>query len=206
MLCLRKHLPATLKLVEANDNDLVTELAEQISDEIHETSHKKIESYKLNQFTKVNAVMESSQKLLNFVSQLISKGEITKKSLSLTQTIQAVVSKNFNQTTLGLALTIHNFSGSREIIDILHESGFCSSYDKVRRFRKSEASFTCEKEFQIQRLLDGNGLISAWCDNFDLNVFTPSGMRETHSTAVEFVQHGSGMLMVTEFFDIHLMG
>ena len=107
-----------------------------------------------------------------------------------------MASRNFNQTTLGLALKIHSFSGSREIIDILHDSGFCASYDEVRRFRKSAASFTCNEEFQLQGLLDGNGLISAWCDNFDLNVFTPNGMRETHSMAVEFVQHGSGMILL----------
>ena len=30
------------------------------------------------------------------------------------------------------------------------------------------------------------GLISAWCDHFDLQVYTPNGCKETHSMAVEF--------------------
>lgn len=137
--------------------------------------------------------MDCSETLLNLVSLLVSKGGITRKSLSLTQAIQALISKKFNQTTLGLALKLHHFSGSREIIDILHDSGFTSSYDEVRRFRKSAALLACNDNFQIQSLLNEDGLVSTWCDNFDLNVFTPNGMRETHSMAVEFVQHGRGM-------------
>lgn len=32
------------------------------------------------------------------------------------------------------------------------------------------------------------GPIGVWCDNYDLNVYTPNGARETHDMAIEFTQ------------------
>ena len=117
---------------------------------------------------------------------------MSKKSLALAQAIQALVSRRFNQTTLGLALQIYHRSGSKELVDILYATGFCCSYDEVKRFRKSAALHACESKLQLQTLLDEDGLVSTWCDNFDLNIFTPNGMRETHSMAIEFVQSSQG--------------
>ncbi len=196
LLCFRKHLPEQMKLVDSTDPYLCTEFAALVSEEIQSLSVNKSDTYKLGTFTKEDTVNNCSESLLNFVSQLVSSGEINRKSLSIAQIIQALGAGNFNQTTLGLALKIHHFSGSRHIIDILHSHGLCASYDEVRRFRKSAALFTSKQDFQVQDLLPGNQLVGVWFDNFDLNVCTPNGMRETHSMAVEFVRNGDSMFLL----------
>ena len=192
IICFRKYLPETLKLVEGNDNDEVTELAKKITAEVKANSLKSAKTYNLADF-KLEKVKESAnESLLCLISKLVSKGEVTKKSLSLTQSIQSLISRSCNQTTLGLAVKIHHRFGSREIIDLLHDHGYVASYDEVRRYRKSAAKMTGEQDFTFRGLLNDGGLISSWCDNFDLQVYTPNGCRETHSMAVEFTQHING--------------
>ena len=40
--------------------------------------------------------------------------------------------------------------------------------------------------------LDVNGgPVGVWCDNYDLNIYTPNGARETHAMAIEFTQQAS---------------
>ena len=190
ILCFRQYLPEALKLVEANDNNDIASITKQISSEIKELkTPQKVKSYNLGDFTRDKAIESSSQTLLNLVSSLVSKGAVTRESLPLTQSIQALMTKNFNQTTLGLAVKLHYRFGSREVIDLLHANGYIASYDEVLRFRKSAAIMTGESEYAHRDLFDDSGLISCWCDNFDLQVYTPNGCRETHAMAIEFVQH-----------------
>ncbi|XP_066952537.1 uncharacterized protein [Macrobrachium rosenbergii] len=80
------------------------------------------------------------------------------------------------------SLLNHNIiepSNSSEIIDILHDSGFTSSYDEVRRFRKSAALLAGNDNFQIEGLLNEGVLVSTWCDNFDLSIH-PKWYHEKH--------------------------
>lgn len=71
----------------------------------------------------------------------VSKGKVTKASASLTQSIQSHITRNPNQTTLGLATKIRKKFGSREAIDLLHDFGYTASYEEVIRFRNSTAKF-----------------------------------------------------------------
>ena len=50
IICFRKHLPETLKLVEANDNDEVTELAKKIRTEVKASFPKSVWTYILEDF------------------------------------------------------------------------------------------------------------------------------------------------------------
>lgn len=90
-------------------------------------------------------------------------------------------------------MELHHQFESRELIDILHGSGYISSYDEVLRFRKSSTQVTAQDRGIYRDLLNTGGLISAWFDNFDLQVLTPNGNRETHCMAVEFTQHSRGI-------------
>ena len=107
LICFQKYLPATLKLVEANDSDVVKDMCHKIQAEVQSTSLPKTTAYKLGDFTKDSAVYNCSETLLTLLSSLVSNGKVSKKSLALAQAIQALVSRRFNQTTLGLALQIH---------------------------------------------------------------------------------------------------
>ena len=164
-------------------------LQKKITSEVKSNAPKTVESYDLNEYTLKKVKDSCNNTLLFFISSLISDGIITKKSLSLTQSIQALMTNSFNQTTLGLAVKLHHRFGSREIIDLMNSHGYIASYDEVKRYRKSAAKLTGEQNFTFRGLLNDEGLISSWCDNFDLQVYTPNGCKETHSMAIEFMEN-----------------
>lgn len=190
LICLQENLPSNLQLEEANDYDPISDVVKIIAGEI-KTNEKK-NTYNLENFTYDEAVADTSKTLLQLISRLVSFGTVTKQFISIAQSIQAEMSKSFNQTTLGLAVKLHHMYGSRDLIDILNSCGFISSYDEVLRFRKSAAKMTAETTQPYEHILNADGLISTWFDNFDLQVFTPNGNRETHCMAVEFTQHAQG--------------
>ena len=111
-----------------------------------------------------------------------------KEALSLAQSIQSYITHTFNATTLGLAVKLHHRTGSKEIVSVLHEYGYISTYEEVLRFRDSAAKYTADEGFTAQGLKRDGKPISAWIDNYDLQVYTPNGNRETHALAVEFTQ------------------
>ena len=101
-------------------------------------------------------------------------------SLSLAQAIQYQSNHIPNQTTLGIGVRMHHRFGSKELISLLSSYGICISYDEVLRFRQSAAYYTGNQEILSGNLRRNGGPISAWIDHFDLNMFTPNEMRETH--------------------------
>lgn len=129
LLCLRDHVPENLKLVSATDSDPVSDVIKTIRREV---GHKeKSETYDIGSFAWGRAIEDTSSTLLHLVSGLVSSGVVTKQSLSLSQSIQTMMNKTFNQTTLGLAIKLHHQFGSRELIDTLHSCGYVASYDEV---------------------------------------------------------------------------
>ena len=106
-------------------------------------------------------------------------------SLFLTQAIQYHIP---NQTTLGIGIRMHHRFGSKELLSLLSSYGICVSYDEVLRFRQSSAYYTGNQEILSGNLRHNGGPISDWIDNFDLKIFTPNGMRETHCLAIQFSQ------------------
>jgi len=154
-------------------------------------------SYDLGDFTQTKTKQDTSATLLRFVSKLISNGEVTKASLSLSQSIQYGISKTRNQTTLGLGVKLHHKFGSSDLIQILHGHGYTVSYDEVLRFRKSAAMYVGEHAATLHRMMGLTrtvGLVFGWYDNFDLLLSTPNGRRETHAMATEFQMHPAGII------------
>ena len=92
--------------------------------------------------------------MLRFVSKLVSNGEATKVTLSLSQSIQQHITNGWNQTTLGLGVKLHHKFGSRELIDILHGHGYTATCDEVRRFRKSAAKYVSVNALHFIRQWD----------------------------------------------------
>ena len=135
---------------------------------------------------------------MTLISDLVSGGEVTKKSLSLSQSIQSHITGTRNQTTLGLGVKLQHRYGSFELIKLLHEHGFVSTYDEVLRFRKSAARFLGDNApilHQLMGLSRSVGIIFAWFDNLDPQVFTPNGRRSTHVISNEFqLSHPAGIL------------
>ena len=124
--------------------------------------------------------------------------EITKQSLSLTQSIQSHITGCHNQTILGLAVKIHHKHGSSELITELSHHGYVTSYDEVLRFRKSAAAFVRSNGVGLHQAMGLErrvGVIFGWMDNLDLQIFTPIGRRDKHAMAHEFQQsHPCGIV------------
>ncbi len=191
LLCFKKHLPYKIHQLEQDDSDTpVSKVVDQIVTECK--SMKPETSYKFSQFVKSNVIKQTSPTLLSLVSSLVSKGHITKESLSLSQSIQAHVNHTYNATTLGLAVKLHHRFGSKEIVTILHEYGYVSTYEEVVRFRASAAKYTADKGVTSQGLQKDGKPVGSWIDNYDLHIYTPNGKRETHTLVVEFTQPNDG--------------
>ena len=129
IIAFRKHVSEKLKLVEANDN--ISDLANNITLDVKTQSPKYTDTYHLKYFTFEKAKENCNKSLLAFISKLISKGSITKKSVCLTMSIQVLITKSFNQVTFVYAVKIHHEHGSRAVIDLLYNCGYIASYDEV---------------------------------------------------------------------------
>ena len=190
LLCFKDHLPGYLPLIKVNNSE-ETVVNAKIKDKIVSECMElpKMDDYDIGQFVKSKVVECTSPTLLSLVSSLVSGGEITKVSTTLAQSIQSHITHSYNQTTLGLAVKLHHKFGSKELITLLHAYGITSSYDEIVRFRKSVATYTANQPYTFRGLKTNGGTIGSWVDNYDLNVFTPNGCRETHALAIELTQH-----------------
>ena len=137
--------------------------------------------YKLSDYVHHKVIECTSATLLKLVSSLVSGGAITKPSLTLAQGIQQHVGDtNINQTTLGLAVKLHNKHVSSELVKTIHEHGITSSYDEVMRFCKSEAKFVSDKQSDYHKKLGLSieiGPIFSWADTMTCTSQAPIGQR-----------------------------
>ena len=195
----RESIANHLKMVKVDDADerSIDSVVRQIKKEARSVKYNSA-NYDLSEFTQANTIKATSPTLLRLISDLVSGGEMTKKSLSLSQSIQSHVTGTRNQTTLGLAVKLLHRHGSSDLLKLLHEHGFTTSYDEVLRFRKSAAHFLGDNAqllHQFMGLSRTVGVIFAWFDNLDLQVFTPNGRRTTHVLSHGFQQpHPAGIL------------
>ena len=182
--------------VESVDEESVNAVVSQVRRESLAIQYSHAD-YDLGDFTYNNTLKQTSVTLLQLISELVSNGHVTQKSLSLTQAVQGHITGTRNQTTLGLAVKLHHRHGSSELIKLLHDHGFIVTYDEVLRFRKSAAKFVGDKSVELHRamgLVRRVGPIFGWFDNLDLLVSTPNGRRDTHVMAHEFQQHPAGII------------
>ena len=98
--------------------------------------------------------------------------------------------------TLGLALQ-KKLVGSKKLIEVLHNLGYCVSYDEVRRFLTSvvNSQISQAKEgvyiprgLQRVNMEDANTMIDAAIDNFEQNEDTLDGKTTMHSMAAVLYQ------------------
>ncbi len=155
-----------LKVSKVNTVDEEKEdvLARKITSEACDiTSNNK--NYDLGDFTYAKMKQDTSPTLLRFVLKLVSNGEVTKASLSLSQSIPYHITNTQNQTTLGLSVKLHHKFGSSDLIHILNGHGYTVSYDEVLRFRKSAAKYVHDNAATLHQMMGLTrtvGLIFGW--------------------------------------------
>ena len=184
-----KNIRGSLKMVKKTmmEGDSAEELTRRIKAEV--TGINQPHHYDLSEFTYQKILDATSTTLLSLISQLVSDGKVTKKSLSLAQCIQQHIgASRWNQTSLGLAIKLHHKFGSSELLQTLHSHGLICSYDEVMRFRKSAAHFVSTNSNDFHKLLGlttETGPIFSWMDNYDLWIASPNGTKTTHAMVSE---------------------
>lgn len=135
MVGFRDSVAKTLKTVKDDDTDerSIASVVRQIKHEARSVRYNSA-NYDLSEFTQANTIKATSPSLLKLVSDLVSGGMVTKKSLSLSQSIQSHVTSTRNQTTLGLAVKLLHRYGSSDLLKLLHAHGFTASYDEALGF------------------------------------------------------------------------
>ncbi len=147
--------------VDEEKEDVITRKIKSEACDI--TSNNK--NYDLSDFTYAKTKQDTSPTLLRFVSKLVSNGEVTNASLSLSQSIQYHITNTPNQTTLGLGVKLHHKFGSSDLIYILNGHGYTVSYDEVLHFCKSAAKYVRDNAVTLHQMMGLTrtvGLVFGW--------------------------------------------
>ena len=138
----RTFVTKSLKMVKvsgSDENDDVAKVVRRVKAEVREIHQPR--EYDLSDFTFSNTVADTSETLLRLVSALVSDGNVTKPSLTISQTMQPHISGARNQATIGFDIKLHHKLGSSDVIKLRNSHGLVSSYYEVLRFCKSAASY-----------------------------------------------------------------
>ena len=121
-------------------------------------------------------------------------------SQDITQDITSAVSrgKNIQYKQLILGQVLHNLTGSRKVIDILHKLGHCISYNTVCKIETAQAECALEASksnniLALKPILpDQTVFRHFWVDNFDTKVDRTGGGVSINTThLIAFQEHQS---------------
>ena len=144
------------------DEEKEDALVRKITTEAHSIPFNS-KSYDIGDFTHAKTKQQTSATLLRFISKLVSNGEVTKKSLSLSQSIQYCMTNTRNQNALGLGVKLHHKFGSSDLIQILNDHGDIVSYDEVLRFRKSAAKYVEDNAATLHQMMGLTQTVGLHC-------------------------------------------
>ena len=174
-----------------SDEDLLELIAKKIRNEINnikkgkETYHSRID---------INSAKEDISPSFSQLLAKIDPDKLNSESLPATlvgNIVTSQVAKRFTQLTLSLAVMV----GKKKKVKRLSQFGAVSSYDELVRFRAS-AAFRASRgndQTNIQPLRHhSTGLVQAVADNFDCNISSMNGQKQTHSMALMMLQSGEG--------------
>ena len=75
--------------------------------------------------------------------------------------------------------------GLAKIVERLHDFGAVASYNELRLFRSSAA---VERNKEFLQVMTSDSLIQVVADNFDCNISSQIGLKQTHSLAMIVIQ------------------
>ncbi len=95
-------------------------------------------------------------------------------------------SDKFPHTSLQVSLAI--LVQAKQLVNQLHDYDVVCSYDELVRFRTSAAVWSANKQSYGVLSHYFNGLVQAVADNFDCNISSMNGLKQTHSLAIIILQ------------------
>jgi len=186
ILLFKQKAASLFKVQEEQEEEIdVRAIAKQIITEIREIPYNK-DTYK----TQINAKLAKEEvsptlaKLLSNVSADLTEDSLP--AILIGNMITSLVAKRKTDLLVDLAVMIYNKSK----IQHLHDYGVVCSYDEYLRFRSSAAVHA--SQFAKTSIFSNHtaGLVQAVADNFDCNISSMNGLKQTHSLALMMLQHG----------------
>ena len=177
IIMMQEKASSLVKAVSETDNDNTDSSMRVLSKKIKEDV-RKLPSPK-NEYSVIdteNLADECSETLMTLLSKLSLNFEKTLPADLIGNIATSVMTKRF--TRLQLAFSV--LAGDRKLIEHLHDYGITSTYQEFRRFKVSAASSidTNNKEIDAK-----HGLINVIVDNFDANIHSQNGLKQTQSMA-----------------------
>ena len=96
------------------------------------------------------------------------------------------VRKQYTPLLIDLAVMVRK----KDIVNHLHEYGIVCSYDELKKLRSSAVYHGSKGITQSVLLHHSKGFIQAVADNFDCNISSMNGLKQTHSLAMMMLQAG----------------
>ena len=175
MFVFANHASSIMK-IEKDDDEMadITNVAKKIKDEIKVIPFDK-SKYRTSIDLNV-ALGEASPALLTLLSEISS---------SLSNSLPAalignMVTSSFCRKYTSLQLSLGILLREKKLIEHFYCYNVCCSYDEVRRFKLS-AAVACKDSQTMGVLSDHkNGLVQVIADNFDANISSQNGLKQTH--------------------------
>ncbi len=98
--------------------------------------------------------------------------------------ITGFVSNRYTSLQVSLAILVQ----AKQLVNQLHDYDVVCSYDELVRFRTSAAVWSANKQSCGVLSHYSNGLVQAVADNFDCNISSMNGLKQTHSLAIMILQ------------------
>ena len=97
--------------------------------------------------------------------------------------ISGMINSAISDNTSVLQVALGSLINEKHLIEHLHEYGVTCTYTESRRFKTSAAV----SNKQLVKMEATNGLIETASDNFDANLSTQNGLKQTHSLATVLI-------------------
>ena len=168
------------------NNEAVKKVASLIVSEVKEMDKRK-DSYRSR-----ISIQIAKEKVSPTLSQLlshISPKELKEESLPSILIGNIITSRIQNQFT-DLLLDLGIMVKKKATVQHLYDYGVVCSYDELIRFRTCAAARANQEKSNGVLRHCSTGLVQAISDNFDCNISSVNGQKQTHSLALIMVQSG----------------
>ena len=131
------------------------------------------------------------EKVSPTLSQLLEKispkelGHETLPAAFIGNIVTSRVKKFFTPLLLDLSIMVQK----KETVQHLYDYGAVASYDELRRFKISSAVYSNNQQSNGVLQHCSQGLVQCVADNYDCNISSMNGKKQTHSLALIMIQH-----------------
>ena len=148
------------------------------------TFEKNVYQAKVDLISAQQDVSSTLSKLLRCISPHLT--ELSLPTILMGNLITSIVANRYTNLQIGLAVLVER----KAIVDHLYDYCITCSYDELR-FRTSAAVWTANRRTYDIICHHKQGLVQVTADNFDCNISSMNGKKQTHALAMILVQPDS---------------